>query len=52
MVDNGEIGAVQSSVRVRGLSPPVTRRLRISQQATLAQLETNRILGVARIMRP
>ena len=38
MVVNGEIGAVQMSVRVRGLSPPVTRRLRISEQATLAQL--------------
>ncbi|MGH8210694.1 MAG: IS1096 element passenger TnpR family protein [Steroidobacteraceae bacterium] len=34
----GEIGAVQLSVRLRGVSPPVTRRLRNCKQATLAQL--------------
>jgi hypothetical protein len=38
MVEKDEIGAVQLSVRLRGVSPPVRRRLRISEQATLAQL--------------
>ena len=45
MVHDGEIGAVQLSVRVRGISPPVTRRLRIAEQATLAQLHA--VLQVA-----
>lgn len=45
MVENREIGAVQLSVRLRGVSPPVTRRLRISEQAMLAQLHA--ILQVA-----
>ena len=45
MVDNGKIGAVQLSVRLRGVSPPVTRRLRISEQAALAQLHA--VLQVA-----
>ena len=45
MVDNGKIGAVQLSVRLRGVSPPVTRRLQIAEQATLAQLHA--VLQVA-----
>jgi hypothetical protein len=45
MVDHDEIGAVQLSVRLRGVSPPVTRQLRISEQATLAQLHA--VLQVA-----
>ena len=32
------MGAVQLSVRLQGVSPPVTRRLVISEQASLAQL--------------
>lgn len=35
---SNEIGAVQLSVRLRGVSPPVMRRVQISEQATLAQL--------------
>jgi hypothetical protein len=38
MIHGDEIGAVQLRARLRGVSPPVTRRLRISEQATLAQL--------------
>ena len=38
MVVSDAIGAVQLNVRLRGVSPPVTCRLRISEQATLAQL--------------
>ena len=45
MVHDGEIGAVQLSVRVRSVCPPVTRRLRIAEQATLAQLHA--VLQVA-----
>src|SRR5580704_16168072 len=45
MVEEDEIGAVQLSVRLRGVSPPVRRRLRISEQATLAQLHA--VLQVA-----
>jgi hypothetical protein len=45
MVEKDEIGAVQLSVRLRGVSPPVRRRLRISEQATLAQLHA--VLQVA-----
>ena len=45
MVDSDEIGAVRLSVRLRGISPPVTRRLRIAEQATLAQLHS--VLQVA-----
>jgi hypothetical protein len=45
MVHDGEIGAVQLSVRVRSISAPVTRRLRIAEQATLAQLHA--VLQVA-----
>lgn len=32
------MGAVQISVRLQGVSPPVTRRLVVSEQASLAQL--------------
>jgi hypothetical protein len=32
------VGAVQLSARLRGVSPPVTRRLLITEQASLAQL--------------
>jgi hypothetical protein len=38
MAENGEIGALQLSVRLRGVSPPVSRRLLILEQATLADL--------------
>ena len=38
MGDSGEIGAVQLNVWLRGVSPPVSRRLRIAEQASLAQL--------------
>jgi hypothetical protein len=33
-----KVGAVQLSARLRGVSPPVTRRLLIIEQASLAQL--------------
>jgi hypothetical protein len=33
-----KVGAVQLSARLRGVSPPVTRRLVITEQASLAQL--------------
>jgi hypothetical protein len=33
-----KVGAVQLSARLRGVSPPVTRRLLITEQASLAQL--------------
>jgi hypothetical protein len=33
-----KVGVVQLSARLRGVSPPVTRRLLISEQASLAQL--------------
>ena len=33
-----DVGAVQLGVRLRGVSPPVTRRLRIVEQATLGEL--------------
>ena len=39
MVGSGEIGAMQLSARLRGVSPPMSRRLRISEQATLAHLQ-------------
>ena len=45
MVCRGEIGAIQLTARLRGVSPPVTRRLRIAEQATLAQLHA--VLQVA-----
>jgi Plasmid pRiA4b ORF-3-like protein len=32
------VGAVQLNARLRGVSPPVTRRLLITEQASLAQL--------------
>jgi hypothetical protein len=38
MSDFAEVGALQVLARLRGVSPPVTRRLRIAEQATLAQL--------------
>jgi hypothetical protein len=40
-----KVGAVQLSARLRGMSPPVTRRLLISEQASLAQLHA--VLQVA-----
>jgi hypothetical protein len=33
-----EVGAVQLSARLRGVSPPVTRRLRVAEQSSLAAL--------------
>ncbi|MEP6885432.1 MAG: hypothetical protein ABJC66_11840 [Gammaproteobacteria bacterium] len=38
MADNAEIGAIQLTARLRGVSPPVKRRLRMAEQATLSQL--------------
>ena len=38
MTDFAEVGALQLLARLRGVSPPVTRRLSIAEQATLAQL--------------
>jgi len=32
------VGAVQLSIRLRGVSPPVTRRLRVAEQTSLAEL--------------
>jgi hypothetical protein len=32
------VGAVQLSTRLRGVSPPVTRRLRVAEQTSLAEL--------------
>jgi hypothetical protein len=40
-----KVGVVQLSARLRGVSPPVTRRLLISEQASLAQLHA--VLQVA-----
>src|SRR6266851_9901843 len=37
-MDAQKVGAVQLSARLRGVSPPVTRRLVITEQASLAQL--------------
>jgi hypothetical protein len=45
MVCRSEIGAIQLTARLRGVSPPVTRQLRIAEQATLAQLHA--VLQVA-----
>ena len=45
MADTAEIGAIQLTARLRGISPTVTRRLRIAEQATLAQLHS--VLQVA-----
>jgi hypothetical protein len=33
-----QVGAVQLSARLRGVSPPVTRRLRVAEQTSLAEL--------------
>jgi Plasmid pRiA4b ORF-3-like protein len=33
-----KVGAVQLSARLRGVSPPVTRRLRVAEQTSLAEL--------------
>ena len=33
-----KVGAVQLSARLRGVSPPVTRRLLITEQSSLAEL--------------
>jgi len=33
-----KVGAVQLSTRLRGVSPPVTRRLRVTEQTSLAEL--------------
>ena len=33
-----DVGALQLSARLRGVSPPVTRRLRIAEQSTLGEL--------------
>jgi hypothetical protein len=33
-----KVGAVQLSARLRGVSPPVTRRLLITEQSCLAEL--------------
>jgi len=38
MRDFDEVGALQMLARVRGVSPPVTRRLQIAEQTTLKQL--------------
>jgi len=38
MTDDQLVGAVQLSDRLRGVSPPVTRRIRIADQASLAEL--------------
>jgi hypothetical protein len=40
-----EVGAVQLSTRLRGVSPPVVRRLLVSEQLSLA--EVHQILRVA-----
>jgi hypothetical protein len=40
-----KVGAVQLSARLRGVSPPVTRRLRIAEQTSLAELHA--VLQVA-----
>ena len=45
MVDKTEIGAIQLFAWLRGVSPPVTRQLRLAEQATLAQLHA--VLQVA-----
>jgi hypothetical protein len=40
-----KVGAVQLNGRLRGVSPPVARRLLVSEQASLAQLHA--VLQVA-----
>jgi hypothetical protein len=40
-----KVGAVQLSTRLRGVSPPVTRRLRVAEQTSLAELHA--VLQVA-----
>jgi hypothetical protein len=38
MSTGNEVGAVQLTARLRGVSPPVTRRLRVAEQTLLAEL--------------
>jgi hypothetical protein len=38
MATGGEVGALQLSARLRGVSPPVTRRLRLAEQTSLGEL--------------
>ena len=38
MAEEQQVGAVQLGARLHGVSPPVTRRLRIAEQASLAEL--------------
>ncbi len=40
-----KVGAVQLSARLRGVSPPMTRRLRIAEQTSLAEMHA--VLQVA-----
>jgi hypothetical protein len=38
MAEEQQVGAVQLGARLRDVSPPVTRRLRIAEQTSLAEL--------------
>ena len=46
-----KVGTVQLSARLRGVSPPVARRLRVAEQTSLAALHAARGRGSSLWMR-